>query len=92
MALNAHEPQAFTTYGWIACVWVLIVSFQVSTNRRVTSSEETSHCSLGQKSRDDTSLILTSPRYSTASIFHPSTRSRRSSPVADLMEPALLRT
>ncbi|KAH9831019.1 general substrate transporter [Rhodofomes roseus] len=29
MALDfAHEPQAFTTYGWIACVWVLVVSFQ----------------------------------------------------------------
>ncbi|KAI0736559.1 general substrate transporter [Fomitopsis betulina] len=28
MALNLHEPQAFTAYGWIACVWVLVVSFQ----------------------------------------------------------------
>ncbi|KZT66806.1 general substrate transporter [Daedalea quercina L-15889] len=28
MASNIHEPQAFTAYGWLACVWVLIVSFQ----------------------------------------------------------------
>ncbi|KZT03566.1 general substrate transporter [Laetiporus sulphureus 93-53] len=25
---SVHEPQAFTTYGWIACIWILIVSFQ----------------------------------------------------------------
>ncbi|KAH9925279.1 general substrate transporter [Fomitopsis serialis] len=28
MSLSVHEPQAFTTYGWVACIWVLIVSFQ----------------------------------------------------------------
>lgn len=24
------DPEAFTVYGWIVCVWVLIVSFQAS--------------------------------------------------------------
>ncbi|KAI0713278.1 general substrate transporter [Earliella scabrosa] len=26
--MTPGEPQAFTVYGWIVCVWVLIVSFQ----------------------------------------------------------------
>ncbi|KAI0807088.1 general substrate transporter [Fomes fomentarius] len=26
--MTPGEPQAFTTYGWIVCAWVLIVSFQ----------------------------------------------------------------
>lgn len=25
---NAHEPQAFTKYGWFACAWILVLSFQ----------------------------------------------------------------
>ncbi|PCH38728.1 general substrate transporter [Wolfiporia cocos MD-104 SS10] len=25
---SVHEPQAFTVYGWIACAWILVVSFQ----------------------------------------------------------------
>ncbi|EED78836.1 predicted protein [Postia placenta Mad-698-R] len=25
---NIHEPQAFTKYGWFACAWILVVSFQ----------------------------------------------------------------
>ncbi|OBZ75225.1 hypothetical protein A0H81_04625 [Grifola frondosa] len=26
--MAVHHPQAFTTYGWIVCTWILIVSFQ----------------------------------------------------------------